>query len=84
MRPDWREIAKAEEADVGKLADKKAGRQTIAEIEGRLKQANPIPDETVLLGDDSPDYTVIQRHVPATKGKWRMVSKEVEEAGGES
>jgi hypothetical protein len=31
-------------------------------------------------GKESPDYVVIRRQVPVTKGKWRMVSKEVEDA----
>ena len=81
-RPGWRERAKASEGDLGKLPDKEAGRQTIGEIQGRMKAAQAIPDEAVLLGDQEHDYTVIQRRVPATKGKWRMVSKEIEEAGG--
>jgi hypothetical protein len=42
-----------------------------------------------VLGDearpasDAADYIVIRRQVPVRKGKWRMVSKEVEEADSE-
>lgn len=84
MRADWREAAKASESRLGTVPDEETSHQTISEVEGRLEQAQPIPNEAVLLGDEAADYTVIQRRVPATKGKWRMVSKEVEEAGDET
>jgi hypothetical protein len=38
-------------------------------------------NEQSIPGEDGPDYVVIRRQMPATKGKWRMFSKEVEEAG---
>jgi hypothetical protein len=31
-----------------------------------------------------PDYGLIRRQMPVTKGKWRIVSKEVEDAADES
>lgn len=35
--------------------------------------------ETPASGDEA-DYAIIARQVPVRKGKWRMISKEVEEA----
>jgi hypothetical protein len=80
MRPDWREIAKQQEADRGKPRDEAADRLTVAEMKARIEQAQPVSGQTVGLGGDGPDYMVIRRQVPVKKGKWRMVSKEVEEA----
>jgi hypothetical protein len=79
MRPDWREIAKGIEAELGKPRDEAAGRATVADLNRRLDAARPIPDQDPRSLADGPDYFLIQRCVPATKGKWRMVSKEVEE-----
>ncbi len=83
MRSDWRDAAKVSEGRVGAIPDRESSRQTISGIEDRMKGAQPIPDRAAQLGDGAPDYTVIRRRVPATKGKWRMVPREVEE-GGES
>lgn len=83
MRPDWREIAKHQESERGKPRDEAAGRLTVAEMKARIEQAQPVAGETAGLGDGGPDYIVIRRQVPVKKGKWRMVSKEVEEADNE-
>jgi hypothetical protein len=40
-------------------------------------------NQTVDLGSGGLDYIVIRQQVPVRKGKWRMVSKEVEEADNE-
>lgn len=80
MHPDWREMAKTQEAALGKPRDEAAGRTTVAEITARIEEAQPVSDEEATLGGGSaPDYAFIQRHVSAKKGRWRMVSKEVEE-----
>lgn len=83
MRPDWREIAKGQEGNLGKPRDDAAGRETVAEIRGRLDHAQPVSEDEGRLGGDGPDYFVIRRQVPVKKGKWRMVSKEVEDAENE-
>jgi hypothetical protein len=79
MRADWREAAKRQEAERGKPRDE-AGHETVKEIRGRIERAQPVPDQTVGLRGEGPDYVIIRRQVPVKKGKWRMVSKEVEEA----
>jgi hypothetical protein len=84
MRPEWREIAKQQEAEIGKPRDEAYDRETVAEIRSRLDQAQPIVGEEAHLGGDEAAYIVIRRQVPVRKGKWRMVSKEVEEAEREN
>jgi hypothetical protein len=55
----------------------------VAELNQKLEGAQPVLDEQASLGERGPDYMVIRRRIPARKGKWRIVSKEVEEAGRE-
>jgi hypothetical protein len=80
MRPDWREIAKGIEAELGQPRDKEADRKTVAELNRRIEAAQPVSDQGLRFEEEGPDYFLIRRWVPARKGKWRMVSKEVEEA----
>lgn len=81
MRPDWREIAKGQEAARGKPRDEDADRETVAELNRRMDAARPVAGPAGTFIEEGPDYILISRRVPAKKGKWRMVSKEVEEAG---
>lgn len=83
MRDDWREAARAREAELGQPRDEAADRQTVAELNLKLDQATPVIDEKGALGKRGPDYIVIRRQMPATKGRWRMVSKEIAEADPE-
>jgi hypothetical protein len=46
----------------------------------RLDAAQLVPNEAANPSGDERDYMVISRRIPAAKGKWRMVSKEVEDA----
>lgn len=80
MRPDWREIAKGQETELGKPRAEGAGLDDVAEIRSRLDQARALSEDEAHQAADAPDYFVIRRQVPVQKGKWRMVSKEVEEA----
>lgn len=79
MRPDWREVAKWREAELGKPRDETADGTTLNEIKRRLAEAEPVAEE-VGEPEGGADYFVTSRRVPARKGKWRMVSKEIEEA----
>jgi hypothetical protein len=83
MRPDWREIAQANQAELGQPRDRESDRATLAALNQRLEEATPVLDEQASLGEDGPDYVLIRRWMPATKGKWRMVPKEVQETEGE-
>jgi hypothetical protein len=56
----------------------------VAELNRKLEGARPVLDDQASVGEGGPDYIVIRRQMPATKGKWRMVSKEVEKAGREN
>ncbi len=80
MRPDWRAIANRQEAELGKPRDEAAERETVNELTRRLDEAQPVSDERASLSGEGPDYLVISRKVPVMRGKWRMVSKEVEDA----
>jgi hypothetical protein len=82
MRPDWRAIAKQEEETRGQPRDETADGKTAAEMRGRFEQAQPASSAMPGIGDPDPDYVIIRRLVPVKKGKWRMVSKEVEDADG--
>jgi hypothetical protein len=82
MRPDWRETAAEQEAKRGKPRDEDADRTTLAEMKRRTESAQPIPEAEVPASGDEADYAIIARQVPVRKGKWRMVSEEVEEADG--
>lgn len=83
MRPDWRETAKEQEAKRGQPKDDEAGSTTVAELRKRIEQAQPAVGQMPGVGDSEPDYVIVRRLVPVKKGKWRMVSREVEEAGDE-
>lgn len=77
MRADWREIAKAQEANIGKPPDDDQ-LQSGADLKVRLEQAQSIP-EGVAGSDPDPDYLTISRYVPAQRGKWRIVPEGLEE-----
>ncbi len=83
MRRDWREVAKRHEAELGKPRDQEADRETVAKLNQRMAEAQPVSDAEVNLGEGDHDYIVISRQVPATKGKWRIVPSDVEDDRGE-
>jgi hypothetical protein len=79
VRPDWRDIARRQEAERARPREKETDEAKVAEIRKRLEGAQHLTDLPV-IGREGPEYFVIRRQVPVRKGKWRMVSKEVEEA----
>lgn len=83
MRPDWRESAKSLEVRLGKPRDE-ADREIPADVKQRMEKARPVSDEEANLSPEGPDYAFVSRYVPATKGKWRMVSEEVAEADAQN
>jgi len=84
MRSDWRDIAKQLETERSKPRDEGAARATVEDVKARVEQARPVANLTPEVGGSGPDYMVIRRSVPVRKGKWRMVSREVEQAEGSS
>jgi hypothetical protein len=83
MRRDWRAIAKAQEAAVRQPRDERADRETLQELTGQLDEARLVTDNTPSASDDGPDYVVVTREIPRTKGKWRILPKEVEDRHGD-
>jgi hypothetical protein len=83
MRPDWRDVARSKEAELGEPRDEAQEHETLEEIKERLRQAQPVVGIEAQLSGDAPDYVAIRRQIPVKKGKWRMVSKETEEAESE-
>jgi hypothetical protein len=81
MRPDWREVARAREARLGEPQDVGAKRETLDELKERLANSEEVAEEQV--DASGPDYFVTSRRVRAKKGKWRMVSQEIQDAGQE-
>jgi hypothetical protein len=81
MRPDWRDIAAKLDATLGAPRDKESERRTVDEFNAQIDEAELVDDESAAMGPGGPDYVLRRRQVPATKGKWRMVSAQVE-AGG--
>lgn len=79
MRPDWREISKRQEEAIAELPNFETSRATVAELNDKLHSAKPIPPPA--QPDDADiDYMFITRRVAPRKGKWRIVSEEVERA----
>jgi hypothetical protein len=78
MRPDWRKLADASERrllDSGSLPDQSA----VAEVNAKLEQARSIGAEEASGAVENPDYVVIRRWIPATRGKWRTLPQENKE-----
>jgi hypothetical protein len=79
MRPDWRTIAAEHERTPGNPRDRDADRTTLAEMNARVESAQRVPEAEEPASGDEADYAIIARQVPVRKGKWRMVSQDVEE-----
>jgi hypothetical protein len=83
MRPDWRAVAKTREARLGEPRDAGADRGTLDELEERLGNSEQVAEGQGDSSGPGPDYFVTSRRIRAKKGKWRMVSQEIQEAGEE-
>lgn len=83
MTEDWRDIAREHEATLGKPRDAVADRATIKEIQAQMRRARAMTSQEAQSAPAELDYGVIRRQVPVTKGKWRMVSQEIEAATDE-
>ena len=79
MRKDWRDEAQRHEAP-GQARDPDADRAAVDELHAQMSRARPMTDEESKSAPPELDYGMIRRQVPVKKGKWRMVSKEVEDA----
>lgn len=81
MRPDWRDIQRSK--DEGKPNGPPS--KTVKEMIDEIEKSTPIaPGEPGFGAADNPDVMTLERRMFVHRGKWRMVSKEVEEAGDKS
>ena len=80
MRRDWRRLAREYESKLPQPRDEETSRSTAAELTARIEAATPVTDPPADAGASDADYFLLTRQVPATKGKWRMVPKDVEDA----
>jgi hypothetical protein len=78
MRPDWREIAKRNEAELGEPREE-ADLKTVADMKRRFEEARPVPHQEQAVVKTFPTTSPSAGRSPRKKGKWRMVSKEVED-----
>lgn len=81
MRPDWREISQEEEAE--RIAPRKQSKEDTMLVD----DLNRLHDSAVDLGvgdelpnDDNIQQIFITRWMSVQKGKWRLISKEQEDA----
>lgn len=74
----WREQSRAREETVGTPRDPDADKATVAEMNRIADGARRLAGD--FEPEDGPEYTILQRFVPASKGSWRIVSREIEEA----
>ena len=81
MRRDGRDIAAQRADTLGAPRDEESERRTVDELNAQIDEAELVDDESAAMGPGGPAYVLRSRQVPATKGKWRMVSAEVEAAG---
>jgi hypothetical protein len=78
MRPDWRAVARAQEAAVQQSPDQPAAHVTLDELRRQLEKARPVTSHAS-MSQPEPDYAFVTRTIPPVKGKWRILPKEVEE-----
>jgi hypothetical protein len=84
MGPGWRDSARAREKEV-REPDFGAQRRPIPDdVRAKMDGARPIAREAGAPAPDDADYMAITRRVPAQKGKWRIVSREVADEGFDS
>lgn len=83
MRPDWREVARQREAEIGKPRDEAADTVILEEIKQRLAEAEPVSGAGG-EPEGGADYFFTSRRVRARQGKWRMVPEDIEKADGDS
>lgn len=80
MRPDWRDIQKRK--DAGLPDDDGPPSKTVREMMDEIEKSTPIaPGDPGFEASENPDILTIERRMFVHRGKWRMVSKEIEEAG---
>ncbi len=85
MRPDWREISKQEEAGRFKPREEEPeDKDFIKEINKKHDTAVDLPDGMEVPSVDDVQHVMLKRKMPVQKGKWRMISKDVEEKIKES
>ena len=80
MRADWRKISTEQEAQRGEPRDEHADRALIEQLKEMQRGGQELNDEDAPDSLDDVDQVFIKRSMPVFRGKWRMVSEEVENA----
>jgi hypothetical protein len=80
MRPDWRKIAAEQEARRSRPRDATRDAELIAKIKAMQRAGSELRDAEMPTSMDGVDQVFIKRTTPVHRGKWRMISREVEEA----
>jgi hypothetical protein len=83
MRPDWRDIAKEGEEEHSKPRDKKLDAEFVKQIKEEQAKGVPLEGSEAIISTDDVDQVFITRRMPVHRGKWRMVSREVEESSSD-
>jgi hypothetical protein len=80
MRPDWRRIAEEQEVQRGQPRDEAADQALIARIEQMQEGGRELSEDEGPSSLDDANQVLITRRMPVRRGKWRLVSEEVEQA----
>jgi len=80
MRPDWRQISEEREAERLKPRDKAADKALVEQLKEMQRSGRELDDDEAPQNFDDADQVFIKRTMPVVRGKWRMVSEEVEQA----
>jgi hypothetical protein len=79
-RPDWRKISKEEEQKRMKPRDSKLDKEFITKMTADMDASTDLEGDAAKVTIDEVDQVFIKRMMPVHRGKWRMVSKEIEDA----
>jgi len=80
MSRDWRKISEEQEAKRGSPRDKVADKALIERLNEMRQSGHELADGESPQDLNDADQMFIKRTMPVFRGKWRMVSEEVEQA----
>jgi hypothetical protein len=78
MRSGWRNLSRDKEAARAKPRDREADGKLIEEIKAKQRVSAPLPGGGADLSTDEVQQVFLTRETPIQRGKWRMISPEVE------
>lgn len=82
LRPDWRDIAKEQEAQrLNPEGDGMPAQGSLPKILKEVDESMPLTQDELPQSMDEVASVVMHRKMPVHKGRWRMVSEEVARSG---